>query len=183
MQSIMMKRMFSMLAVMLVLIGGLGFVKFRQIQRPWLRARPFSCRLKPSRRSWRSRTEWPETLSAIGTVAAVQGVTVSADLPAPSIASHSSRASRSRRARCSCELDTRQERAQLAAVEAQRDLARLNFDRMQGLLKESVISRAEYDRATADRRADGSASRRDSRRDRAKERSARRSRASSASVR
>jgi membrane fusion protein (multidrug efflux system) len=50
------------------------------------------------------------------------------------------------------QLDTRQERAQLAAVEAQRELARLNFDRMQGLLKEKVISRAEYDRATAEQR-------------------------------
>ena len=48
------------------------------------------------------------------------------------------------------ELDTRQERAQLAAAEAQRDLARTNFDRMQGLLKDNVISRAEYDSATAD---------------------------------
>jgi len=48
------------------------------------------------------------------------------------------------------ELDTRQERAQLAAAEAQRDLARINFDRMQGLLKENVISRAEFDSATAD---------------------------------
>ena len=55
------------------------------------------------------------------------------------------------------ELDTRQERAQLAAAEAQRDLAQLNFDRMQGLLKESVISRAEHDRATAEHKTDGSA--------------------------
>ncbi len=30
------------------------------------------------------------------------------------------------------ELDTRQEQAQLAAIEAQRDLARLNFERMKG---------------------------------------------------
>src|SRR6266542_3246130 len=42
--------------------------------------------------------------------------------------------------------------AQLAAVEAQRELARLNFDRMQGLLNERVISRAEFDRATAEHR-------------------------------
>jgi membrane fusion protein (multidrug efflux system) len=49
-------------------------------------------------------------------------------------------------------LDTRQERAQLAAFEAQRELARLTFDRMQGLLEERVISRAEFDRATAEYR-------------------------------
>ena len=49
-------------------------------------------------------------------------------------------------------LDTRQERAQLAAAEAQRELARVNFERMQGLLDEQVVSRAEFDRATADLR-------------------------------
>ena len=49
-------------------------------------------------------------------------------------------------------LDTRQERAQLAALEAQRELARLTFDRMQGLLNERVVSQAELDRATADYR-------------------------------
>ena len=49
-------------------------------------------------------------------------------------------------------LDTRQEQAQLAAIEAQRELARLTFERMQGLLNERVISRAEFDRATADYR-------------------------------
>src|SRR5262249_48283729 len=49
-------------------------------------------------------------------------------------------------------LDTRQEHAQLAAAEAQRDLARINFERMQGLLNERVISQAEFDRAQADQR-------------------------------
>ena len=47
-------------------------------------------------------------------------------------------------------LDTRQEQAQLAAIEAQRDLARVTFDRMQGLVNEKVISTAEFDRATAE---------------------------------
>ena len=47
-------------------------------------------------------------------------------------------------------LDTRQERAQLAALEAQRELARVTFERMQGLLNEGVIAQAEFDRAAAD---------------------------------
>jgi len=47
-------------------------------------------------------------------------------------------------------LDTRQEQAQLAAADAQRDLARLNYERMQGLLTGNVISQAEFDRANAD---------------------------------
>ena len=81
------------------------------------------------------------------------------------------------------ELDTRQERAQLAAVDSQRDLADLNFDRMQGLLTERVISRAEFDRAVGRAETDRSTGRRD-RTPRSRERRfARRSRASSASVR
>jgi membrane fusion protein (multidrug efflux system) len=51
------------------------------------------------------------------------------------------------------ELDTRQERAQLAAMEAQRDLARINFGRMEQLVKEGVIARTEFDNATAQQKA------------------------------
>src|SRR4029453_9785433 len=49
-------------------------------------------------------------------------------------------------------LDTGQEQAQMAAAEAQRVLARLNFNRMQELLDQRVVSRAEYDSATAQSR-------------------------------
>jgi len=47
------------------------------------------------------------------------------------------------------ELDTREERAQLASLEAQRDLAKVNYGRMVQLVKDGVISRLEYDQATA----------------------------------
>jgi membrane fusion protein (multidrug efflux system) len=47
-------------------------------------------------------------------------------------------------------LDTRQERAQLAAAEAQRTLANANLERARGLREEGVISQAEYDRVAAE---------------------------------
>ena len=81
--------------------------------------------------------EWPATLSAIGTAAAVQGVTVSADLPG--IVERivvRVRHSAVTKGDVLALLDTRQERAQLAAREAQRELARVNLERMQGLLGE-----------------------------------------------
>ena len=51
------------------------------------------------------------------------------------------------------ELDTRQERAQLASLEAQRDLAKINYGRAQELVKAGVISTSDYDNATAQRKA------------------------------
>jgi membrane fusion protein, multidrug efflux system len=149
-QVAMMKRMLLMLAVMMMIIGGLGFVKFRQIQMAIAQGASFQPPPEAVTTIVAKREEWPETLSAIGSVAAVQGVVVSADLSGTvdRITFDSGKAVR--QGDVLVQLDTRQERAQLAAVEAQRDLARTNFDRMQGLLKDNVISRAEYDSATAD---------------------------------
>jgi membrane fusion protein (multidrug efflux system) len=47
-------------------------------------------------------------------------------------------------------LDARQERAQLAAAESQRNLTRLNLDRARGLLADGVVSQADFDRASAE---------------------------------
>jgi membrane fusion protein (multidrug efflux system) len=93
--------------------------------------------------------EWPSTFTAIGTVTAVQGVMVSADLPGvvDRIAFQSGRTVQ--KGDVLVELDTRQEQAQLAAAQAQLELARLNFERMQGLIESDAVSRAEYDAASA----------------------------------
>ena len=160
----MMKRMLLMLVVMTVIIGGLGFVKFQQIQAAIAQGASFQAPPEAVTTIVAQQIEWPETLSAIGSVAAVQGVVVSADLSGTvdRVAFDSGKAVR--QGEVLVELDTRQERAQLAAAEAQRDLARTNFDRMQGLLNDNVISRAEYDRATADDKQSEARVRRDSRR-------------------
>ena len=146
----MMKRMLLMLVVMIVIIAGLGFVKFQQIQTAIAQGASFQPPPEAVTTIVAQQVEWPDTLSAIGSVAAVQGVMVSADLSGTvdRVLFDSGRAVR--QGEVLVELDTRQEKAQLAAAEAQRDLARTNFDRMQGLLKDNVISRAEYDSATAD---------------------------------
>jgi len=96
-----------------------------------------------------AQEEWPATLNAIGTVAAVQGVTVSADLPGivDRITFESGKAVQ--RGDVLVQLDTRQEQAQLAGAESQLQLARLNHERMKGLVQQDAVSRAEYDTAAA----------------------------------
>jgi membrane fusion protein, multidrug efflux system len=144
----MIKRMILMLAVVLVIIAALGFVKYRQIQSAIAQG-AYQPPPEAVTTIVAQQDTWPSTLSAIGTVAAVQGVTVSADLPGivDRIAFDSGKWVR--QGEVLVELDTRQERAQLAAVEAQRDLAGVNYSRKQGLLKEGIISREDYDTAAA----------------------------------
>jgi len=146
------KRMILMLTLTALLIGGLGFVKFRQIQLAIAQGASFQPPPEAVTTIIAQQEDWPATLSAIGTTTAVQGVTVSADLPGTveRIAFDSGRAVR--QGDVLVELDTRQERAQLTAIEAQRDLAQLNFNRMNGLLAQRVISQQEFDRAMAERK-------------------------------
>ena len=146
------RRMIVMLAVTGLLLTGLGFVKFQQIQTAIAQGAAFQPPPEAVTTIVTQQEQWPATLSAIGTMAAVQGVTVSADLAGTvdRILFESGQAVRE--GAVLAVLDTRQEQAQLAAIEAQRELARLTFERMQGLLNERVISRAEFDRATADYR-------------------------------
>ena len=146
------KRMIVMLALTLLIVGGLGVFKFQQIQTAIAEGAAYRPPPEAVTTVVAQEEQWPATLSVIGTTAAVQGVTVSADLPGTvdRIAFDSGQAVRA--GHVLAVLDTRQEQAQLAAMEAQRELAQLTFERMQGLLGERVISRAEYDRATADYR-------------------------------
>jgi membrane fusion protein, multidrug efflux system len=143
------KRMIVMLALMVAFIAALGFVKFRQFQ---AMAKQFAAMQPPPDAVTTivvKREVWPATINVIGTVAPVQGVTVSADLPGvvDRIAFDSGKSVQ--QGDILVQLDTRQEQAQLAAAQAQFEVARLNFERMRGLVEQDAVSRAEYDNAAA----------------------------------
>jgi membrane fusion protein (multidrug efflux system) len=146
------KRLTLMLGVMAVLLSALGFAKFRQIESA-VHAAAFQPPPEAVTSIVTKREQWPATMSLIGTIEAVHGVMVSADLPGTVARINFESGQRVREGGILVELDTRQERAQLASLEAQRDLAKINFGRTQQLVNEGVISRAEYDQATAQQKA------------------------------
>ena len=146
------KRMILMLTLTVVFVAALGFVKFKQIQTAIAQGASFQPPPEAVTTIVAKREDWPATLNAIGTLAAVQGVTVSTDLPGTIDRILFESGQFVRQGEILAQLDTRQERAQLAAIETQRDLARLNYTRMEGLLTERVISQAEYDRAVTDQK-------------------------------
>jgi len=151
-EKFMAKRMLVMLTLTLLFVGALGFVKFKQIQTAIAQGAAYQPPPEAVTTITAAQEQWPSTITAIGTVAAVRGVTVSADLPGivDQILFESGDAVRE--GQTLAILDTRQEQAQMAAAEAQRVLARQNFNRMQELLDQRVISKAEYDIATAQSR-------------------------------
>ena len=147
----MLKRMILMLAVVAVVITGLGYVKFRQFQAA-AQTQAFQPPPEAVTTIVAKQEKWPATLAVIGTATAVQGVTVSADLPGTVDKIHFDSGKPVRQGEILVQLDTRQERAQLTAMEAQRDLAKINYDRMKDLVDQGVISRMDYDRSTAEQR-------------------------------
>src|SRR5882672_9846804 len=134
------KRMILVVALLAILIAGLGFVKYRQVETAIAQGSSFQPPPEAVTTVVAKQEKWPAALSVIGSAVAVQGVTVSADLPG-TVANISFESGKSVNAGdVLVELDTRQERAQLANVEAQRDLARINFDRMDQLVKQGVVA-------------------------------------------
>jgi len=147
------KRMILMLAVMAVVVGGLGFLKYRQVEIGIAQGASFQPPPTAVTTVVAQRQTWPSIMTVIGTAAAIEGVTVSADLPGTVDKIHFESGQWVKEGDILVELDTRQEQAQLANIEAQRDLAEINYSRAQQLLKEGVIARSEYDNAAAQQKA------------------------------
>jgi len=145
------KRMLLMLAVAVVVIAALGYFKTRQIQAA-VQAHSFQPPPEAITTIVAKQETWPTTLSVVGTMEAVHGVTVSADLPGTVDRINFDSGKPVQQGEVLVQLDTRQERAQLAATEAQRDLAKINYARYNELQKEGVISKQDYDKAMADQK-------------------------------
>ena len=147
------KRMILMLVVVAALLTGLGFVKFRQIKTGMAAQANFQPPPEAVTTIVARQAEWPATLNAIGTVVPMRGVTVAADLPGivEKIAFDSGKWVKE--GEVLVQLDTRQEQAQLAEAEAQLELTRANYARMQELAKQGIISRMDWDKTASDQHA------------------------------
>ena len=147
------KRMLLMVAGIFVFLGAIGTVKYTQIKKGMAQNASFQPPPEAVTTFVAKAEQWPTTLSAIGTVAAVHGVTVSADLPGivDKIAFQSGQTVR--QGDLLVQLDTRQEQAQLAAAQAQLELARLNLERMQRLVDTQIGAQADLDRTKAEFKA------------------------------
>ena len=144
------KRMFIMLAVVLAFIAIVGGFKFFQIRTAMAQQGAFQMPPEAVTTAIAKQESWDTTLNAIGTVEAVQGVTVSADLAGVVERIYFDSGRPVQRGQVLVALDTRQERAQLAAAEAARELARVGLERKQSLRAKDAIPQATLDQASAE---------------------------------
>ncbi len=134
---------------LLVLVGLLASTKTLQFQTMFAQGASFApppetvttAEVKPDR--------WQPTLTAIGSVAAVQGVTVSAEISGTveSIAFESGATVKA--GDVLVQLDTAIEQAQLRSAAASADLARANLERARAMRGKNMVSAADFDAAEA----------------------------------
>ncbi|MBV9391814.1 MAG: efflux RND transporter periplasmic adaptor subunit [Verrucomicrobia bacterium] len=138
------------LAVILV-VAGLGAYQFMKIQAiiKLSKAGAFAPPPTAVTTMIAEKTFWQPSLDTVGTVAAINGVTVSTDLAGvvTKIAFHSG--TKVKAGDLLVQLNVDQENAQLAQAESQRDLTRLNLDRYKGLLAKRAISQSDFDSTDA----------------------------------
>jgi membrane fusion protein (multidrug efflux system) len=142
--------MIIMLLLVGIFVAAIGTLKYTQVRAAIAKGASFQPPPEAVTTIEARREAWPATLDAIGTITAVQGVTVSADLPGvvEQIAFDSGK--RVTKGEVLVRLDTSQEEAQLAAALAQETLARLNLERMRGLRAKGITSQAELDLSAAE---------------------------------
>lgn len=139
------KRLVQTLVAVVLFVAAIGFYKFQQIQAAIAAGKSFQMPPTAVTTVVAKGEEWPLTLDAVGTVAPVQGVTVSADMGGIVDAIRFESGSRVAAGQVLVTLDARQERAALEGAIAQRTLAKAQLARSQKLLESQSVSQADFD--------------------------------------
>jgi len=143
------KRIFFAVIGLLVLAGILGGIKTLQIRRMIDQKSKFSLPPEIVTTAKSQSESWESTLTAIGSLTAVQGVTVSAEVPGKVTHIAFTPGTKVQTGDLLVRQDTSSEEAQLRSVETAAALAKLNLDRYTELLAQNNIAQSLYDNAEA----------------------------------
>ena len=140
---------FSIIGLIL-LIGVLGGVKGLQINRMIAQGKQYVPPPETVTTAVAQSATWPSVLTAVGSLEAVQGVMVTAELTGKVVKIAFDPGSAVKAGELLVQQDTTSEAAQLRSAEASMELARLNFERAKELLPENVITPSNYDSVEAE---------------------------------
>ena len=143
------KKIILTLVIVLVLVGLLAGIKGLQFQTMFVQGANFAQPPETVTTTEVKQDTWQPTLTAVGSVAAVQGVMLSAEMSGAvkNIAFESGATVRA--GDLLVELDSSVEQAQLRSAMASADLARLNLERARELRGKKMMSQADLDSAEA----------------------------------
>ena len=140
-----------MLVVVVAIYFGLGYYKVGQIMGFVQLAKSGAFAPPPTAvtTTVAEKTQWQPTLETIGTVVAINGVTISTDLAGIVFKLAFDSGCQVKAGDLLVQLNTDQEQAQLAQAEAQRDWTQITLTRNQDLLAKRTVSQSDFDSATA----------------------------------
>ncbi len=145
-----MKRKIASTIFLVVLVAGaLAGVKTLQIKQLLASAKSFAQPPESVASTVVREEKWQTTLTAIGSIAAAQGVTLTPELAGTVTEVAFDAGAVVRQGDLLVRLDTSSEEAQLRALEAQVELARVNLERERTLRSQQMISQSELDTAEA----------------------------------
>lgn len=142
------KILFAVLAIVII-IAVLAGIKALQIRAMIEQGKHF---VPPPETvtTWEARTEsWATALTAVGTLTAVQGVTVSAELAGKVVDISFEPGTTVKKGDLLIRQDTTTEEAQLPGATAQVNLTKIILERDEKMLAEQIISQSDYDTAVA----------------------------------
>ena len=146
------KRMFVVVLAAFVFIAAIGAVKYGQIKKGIAQQKAFKMPPEAVTTVVVKDASWSGSIESIGTVAAVHGVTVSADLPGIVSKILFESGQSVKEGQVLVLLDTKQEQAQLASAEAQVEWTKVSLDRQTGLRKKGISAQADWDKADAEQK-------------------------------
>lgn len=151
-RTVMIKKILFALLLVAVVAGGLAGIKALQIKKMIDQGQ--SMVMPPAVVSAANATtaSWETVLTAVGSLTTVQGVTLTAETPGKVVRISFDSGDRVAAGEVLVQLDVSQETAQLRALEASENLARVNLKRMETLLAQRTTAKAEYDTALATHR-------------------------------
>jgi len=143
------KRILITAAGLILIVGGLATIKALQIGRMVAQGEEF---VEPPETvtvaSVRSDS-WETTLTAVGSLQAVQGVMAAAELPGRVTRIEFESGTKVAQGQLLVQQDISEELAQERAAQSELDLTRKNYERAKGLLPDKVISRSSFDDSKA----------------------------------
>lgn len=144
------KRMIVMLLVVSLCIAGIGYAKFLMVKKAIAEHSKFAMPPVAVTTVVVKGQKWQPVINAVGSLRAVNGVTVSTDLAGIVSEITFESGAAVKKGDPLIKLDTQQEEAQLHAAEAKLEWTKLDLDRKRDLVAKKTISPSDWDSAQSE---------------------------------